>query len=304
MNQRPTVSVIIPCYNAELFVREAIDSVLNQSYANIEIIVVDDGSTDASRDVVNTYGSRVRYQFQQNAGAPAARNAGIRSARGEFLQFLDADDRILPAKIEKQLECFTEDSSLGVVYGPYYKMDTTGKHFDLVEGGAGSGDIFHNLLSWQYFIATHSCLIRTEAVRNVGYFDTSLKSTEDWDLWIRLAVKSRFKYLDMPLAEYRDVASSSSKNLDTVFETSLTVMEKNSHHHSECAACRRAVRLATSRIHRFYGVNQLRLSNLPAARKHFMIALKASPSAFCNRQTVLDSLSILKRSLLHRRSSG
>ena len=112
---RPTVSVVIPAYNAEAFVGDAIDSVLAQTFHDFEIIVVDDGSADGTRRVVTAYGDRVRFYQQEQAGASRARNRGIEEAHGEFIAFLDADDLWLPTKLEKQVQAFRNDPSLGLV---------------------------------------------------------------------------------------------------------------------------------------------------------------------------------------------
>ena len=124
--QKGLVSVVIPNYNYARFLPEAIDSVLAQTYGQIEIIVVDDGSTDDSREILDGYGDRVTVIFQQNAGVSAARNNGVSRSRGEYLAFLDADDAWLPAKIERQIAAFRGDEEIGLVHVGMVEIDGSG----------------------------------------------------------------------------------------------------------------------------------------------------------------------------------
>ena len=121
------VSVIIPAYNkAELTVK-TVESVLDQTYGNIEIIVVDDGSTDDTKERLTSYAGRIEYIYKENGGACAARNLGIKKARGEYLAFIDCDDIYLPRKIEKAVECFNENPRFGFVHTPVYFIDEKGR---------------------------------------------------------------------------------------------------------------------------------------------------------------------------------
>jgi glycosyltransferase involved in cell wall biosynthesis len=135
----PTVTVIIPTYNYGRFVADAIASVLAQTYAVFEIVVVDDGSTDETEEVVKTFGERVRYIKQQNAGVSAARNAGIEVSSGDLIAFLDADDTWLPEKIEKQVAKFAEDAEIGLVHCGMREFDDhTGETIELhLDGDEG-----------------------------------------------------------------------------------------------------------------------------------------------------------------------
>src|SRR5437773_9320352 len=124
--RKATVSVVIPNYNYAHFLREAIDSALAQTYKDIEVIVVDDGSTDASADVIASYDSRIHPVFSQNQGVAAARNRGVAESTGEYIAFLDADDAWLPTKIEKQVERFAADTALGLVHVGVEDIDGEG----------------------------------------------------------------------------------------------------------------------------------------------------------------------------------
>src|SRR5689334_8831893 len=123
----PTVSVIIPAFNQARFLAVAIDSVLQQTYRDVEIVVVDDGSTDETRDVAARFGDRVNYVHQDNTGLPGARNRGIRESSGEFLCFLDSDDFLHPEKIQRQVELLKEDPKLAFVYCDIITTDEAGQ---------------------------------------------------------------------------------------------------------------------------------------------------------------------------------
>src|SRR4028119_1061372 len=124
----PRVSVIIPVYNCDRYIQEAIESVLNQTYSDYEIIVVDDGSTDNTRSVLEPYFHRIHYIYQENQGASAARNRGLQEARGKFVAFLDADDFfLLPSKLAEQVACFEAQPRLGVVHSGWRMVNQQAK---------------------------------------------------------------------------------------------------------------------------------------------------------------------------------
>jgi glycosyltransferase involved in cell wall biosynthesis len=181
-----TVSVIIPAYNQSRYLGQAIRSVLAQTYVSLEIIVVDDGSTDDTREVAASFtDARVRYVHQANRGLSAARNTGIRHARGELLTFLDSDDLFLETKLETLVGALEKNPALGFVAGGAILIDERG---ELV------GEIFEeripaNLTDLLLGNPLHvgSVLLRREWQERAGFFDETLRSYEDWDMWLRLA---------------------------------------------------------------------------------------------------------------------
>ena len=206
MNNRDAkqpVTVVIPCYNYARFIREAVDSALAQTVAPQEVIVVDDGSTDQTPEVMATYASdpRVRYLRQENRGLSAARNAGIRAARGEFIALLDADDRWKPEKLSRQLAEFTEES-VGLVYCGREVFDEHGtQNLDPAdESKCGRA------LEW-LTVATLFCpssvILRRCCFLEQGGFDESLRKVEDREMWIRLAKHWRFRCVPDCLVEWR-----------------------------------------------------------------------------------------------------
>lgn len=194
----PQVSVVIPAYNAEMVIARAIDSVLVQDYSPLEIIVVNDGSTDRTAEIVRGYADRgVRLiDLAQNHGASGCRNEGIAAASGPFIAFLDADDEWLPGKITAQVAAFQRvpGCSLAVCDGEW--LDPDGTVVDTVLADAplsDDGDAWRMMLS-RSFIHT-SCVLTTKALlEKLGSFDTKLVVAEDWDLWIRLGLEGRYAF--------------------------------------------------------------------------------------------------------------
>ncbi len=201
---QPLVSIIIPSYNAEKYVREAVDSALAQTHKGTEVVVVDDGSTDNTREVLRPYteAGRIKYVHQANKGLAGARNAGIESSSGDYVAFLDADDIFLPDKVEEQVGALEANKDYGVCYSDLLHFDNSGKLYHH-RYKYPSGEIFEPLLHKQ-FINPLTVMARREIFEKYGYFDESLRRSEDWDMWLRLAHAGvKFYFLDKPLAKYR-----------------------------------------------------------------------------------------------------
>lgn len=204
------VSVIIPTYNRLEYVQAAIDSVLQQTYPNYEIIVIDDGSTDGTRDVIPLkYAGRINYYYQENHGRSAARNFGASLARGVYLAFLDSDDAWLPLKLQKQVAKFSTStaSEVAAVCSSVYFIDKFGNL--IYKKPIGRLPKLHNYQMQRFFNAPiilappSNMLIRKECFDKVGGFDNELSYGEDWDLIIRLRQHWHFLYVDEPLMCYR-----------------------------------------------------------------------------------------------------
>ncbi len=182
----PVISVIVPAYNQSRYLGAAIGSALAQTYADLEVIVVDDGSTDKTREVALGFvDSRVRYVFQENQGLSAARNTGIRHATGKFLTFLDSDDLFLPEKLSVLLGAFEKNQALGFVAGQAVLIDEQGRELGEIFDKGIPEDTSELLLGNPLHVG--SVLLRREWQAKVGFFDEALRSYEDWDLWLRLA---------------------------------------------------------------------------------------------------------------------
>jgi hypothetical protein len=199
----PRVSVLIPAYNQGRYLAMAIRSALEQTYSDIEVLVVDDGSTDETAAVARAFTDpRVSYVYQDNQGLSAARNTGIRRATGEFLTFLDADDLFLPEKLSLLLAAIDENPQWGFVAGQAVLIDENGKALGEVFDRGLPADRSELLLSNPLHVG--SVLLRRRWQQEVGYFDEMLRSYEDWDYWLRLArAGCPMGWVPRPVSQYR-----------------------------------------------------------------------------------------------------
>lgn len=221
--QKGLVTVVIPNYNYAHYLREAIDSVLAQTYEDIEIIVVDDGSSDDSREVLASFGDRLSTIYQRNQGVSAARNNGAEAGRGEFIAFLDADDIWLPEKVEKQVELFRNDPSLGLVHVGVDEIDAGGnlqlRRLEGIEGLVAS-DLL--MLKRETILGGGSGLMVPRGVfEEVGGFDTGLSTSADWDLGFRISSKNAVGFVPEILLKYRVHDSNMHGNVG-VMERDMT----------------------------------------------------------------------------------
>lgn len=185
----PVVCVIIPCYNAESWVGEAIQSALDQTYSPIEVIIIDDGSTDQSLEVIKSFGNEVRWETGRNRGAGAARNEGLRLATGEFVKFLDADDVLLGDAVEAQVSQTREISDeRTVVYGDVGSMDELGNSRSLRPHRPRADSEDQSLYLLENNILTSCPLHRKELLLRLGGFDARLPRAQEYDLHLRLAL--------------------------------------------------------------------------------------------------------------------
>jgi len=206
---RPRVSVILPTYNRASLLKYALDSVMSQDFRDLEIIVVDDGSSDKTAELVESYSRGVRYVYIEHSGLPSvARNAGLRLAQGEYVAFLDSDDQWLPGKVERQVEVLETHPAIGLVCSNALALEhgqTTPGRLYLRADQAGSGWVLEKLLT-DNFVITSTAMIRRSLLNRTGLFseDPLLCALEDYDLWLRIAAVAQIYYLLEPLAIYRD----------------------------------------------------------------------------------------------------
>lgn len=231
MKNGPLVSVVITCYNYGRYLEKCLKSVLDQTYGNIEIIVVDDGSTDNTPEVIAPFRElpNLRYVRQENSGQARAKNVGIRNSCGEFVAFLDADDLWCEDKLEKQMALFG-DRSVGVVYcraryldenSVSFEYDMTGRYLQPRRGMVTDWLVFDN------FVQFSSTMVRRECLNRFGLFDEGLKMGIDWDLWLRISTAYRFDYVGEPLFYYRmGHAGQMSRNLEERQRCSDRIMER------------------------------------------------------------------------------
>lgn len=208
----PLVSVIIPTYNRRDLVQLALDSVLAQAFTDFEIIVVDDGSTDDTNRALQRYGDRITYLWQENQGESAARNRGVRLARGSYVAFLDSDDLWMPDKLHKQLQTLGQNPSVGFAFCDAWLIDNNGVKLDIPPLGTG---LEREQLSLQHLMIENSVtaggstvVCRKSLLSQVGGFDEGIRFGEDWDLWLRLRVCTEFAFVPEPLACIRRHATT------------------------------------------------------------------------------------------------
>jgi glycosyltransferase involved in cell wall biosynthesis len=290
--KKPLVSVIIPTYNRAHYVTETIQSVLDQSYQDFEIIVVDDGSTDNTREVIASFKEpRLKYLFQENQGVCAARNNGINASEGEYIKFLDSDDVLLKNALEKQVQVLDGHPDVGLSHGRAYPMDERGhvfvvhkyKHKNIKTGVyQGINEISNFLRYGNYFNPTLT-IVRRSAIIEVGLFNPAFSSgSEDFELWVRLSKKYAVSYIAEPIAACRLHSSSISASRD------LDEMEKS--HNRIFESIFNDVTLGalfSSQRSKTYFYNNLRsalyaygLRKMKVSRKYLFKALKIHPHAF------------------------
>ncbi len=198
------VSVVIPTYNRAEYVAKAVDSVLAQTYSNIEVIVVNDGSNDNTEEVLASYGNKIRHIVQDNAGVSAARNTGIRGAIGDCLAFLDSDDLWVSDKIQKQVDLLVKNPKSCGIYSNVVFVDEAGC---IVSGGytpqeLGAEGLFKNILVGKGKCRLQTLLVRKECLEDIGEFDATLKhGWEDRDFILRLSAMHRLLSIDEPLTK-------------------------------------------------------------------------------------------------------
>jgi glycosyltransferase involved in cell wall biosynthesis len=224
---KPLITVIIPAYNAEKTVLTTIKSVLNQTYSNFELIVINDGSTDNTPDLINKIkDTRLKVHSFENAGLPSARNRGIRLAGGEFISFIDGDDLWAPDKLESQLQALERKPSAGVAYSWTLFIDDDGHLLKVLDPTYYEGDVYKHLLIRCFITSGSNVLIRKECIEKVGLFDPSLKSAADWEYWIRLAKMWPFALVPRYQILYRIHEGSMSHEVEFVQDDILRVIDR------------------------------------------------------------------------------
>ena len=202
--EQPLVSAVIPVYNGSNYLREAIDSVLNQTYPNIEILVIDDGSTDNTWDIIQSYGDKVRGFRKENGGVSSALNMGIKNMRGEWFAWLSHDDLWLPENIERKIEFILKNPGGGIYYGGYSYINP--KHENLY-GSNGCwyprGEDLQKMLRSGNYIHGITALVHRKCFQKVGLFDEHLRCTQDYEMWFRIAKEYSTYLLPTRLAQTR-----------------------------------------------------------------------------------------------------
>jgi hypothetical protein len=268
----PAVSVIIASYNVipEWF-SEAIESVFSQTYHDFETIVVDSSSDNTVAEIVEKYGNRMAYHYQEPKGPSAALNLGIRMSNGQYITFVDADDIWLPKKLELQVELFEKQPDLGLVYSDLYTIDAKGRIFGLVSKlGLNSTNKLEQLFVAGTLITKSTVMARRDCLESLGCFDETMLACEDYDMWLRMAARFKLGYIDIPLAKWRSHKgnwSLSKENWD--YELVLTDKMLKLYPHLERLKNKRL-----GRIYYGYGRHYFHNKSFYNARHYFKRAIQ------------------------------
>ena len=225
----PKISVIIPAYNAERTIRKTIQSVQTQTFTDFELIVINDGSQDRTLEILHSIkDERLKIFSYENGGLPAARNRGIERSTGEFISFIDADDLWTPDKLELQFLALQQNPEAGVAYSWVVCRFEQGESVFFVNASSPlfAGNVYPNLLLGNFIGNGSNILMRRQLIKSVGNFDTTLKSFEDWDFYLRLASILPFVVVPQRNIIYRKTSASMTSKAKIMEEQGLRLIEK------------------------------------------------------------------------------
>jgi len=249
----PTFDIIIPAYNAAKYLPTAIESVIAQTFEDWRILLVDDGSTDNTSEIISTFfqqlGPKLQYINQENSGLPAARNTAIRHSSAEFLALLDADDVWLPCRLSESLNSMRGRPQVGLSYGFVQRIDPQGAVIDTFANRQqhGEGRIAPYIYMRRVDLPCPTITFRKRCVDEVGLFDETLRATEDRDLWLRIALRYEVALVPHIIALYRTSPASMTTDPDRMLKAQLQFIEK----HFGAPGCGRlARRFALARIYK------------------------------------------------------
>ena len=235
MKERQMVSVVIPVYNGEKFINSVMDDITRQTYTNYEVIFVDDGSKDSTRQNIEMHQGdpRIKYFYKSNGGPAAARDYGIARAVGDYVAFLDADDKWMPEKLKKQVDLSEKYPSMGLTFTNSYYSDFETKRIDgtSLPPGLRKEDITKRVMVNGCFMLTSSVKVKRPVFNTVGCFDEDLWFAEDWDLFFRITNNFSADFIAEPLSDHRAIRGSLSgtrakKDIDRRIEQERIVVER------------------------------------------------------------------------------
>ena len=300
------ISVIVPAYNAEKTILSTLESIQQQTYQDLEIIVINDGSTDRTFDIVNNIeDSRIKIFNYPNGGISKARNRGIIQANGEYISFIDADDIWTIDKLEKQLAALENNLQASVAYSWVAVMLENPDNHEATAFFSGkkvtfTGNIFAPLLLENFIGNGSNILVKKEAIAEIGEFDSTVNSCEDWDYYLRLAAKYQFALVPEHQVIYRKTAGSISSKALTIENKGLRVIEK-----AYQAAPKHLQYLKNASLARFFIYcgqifidNSKNVSDIIEARKRFLKAIRLAPLSLFYKNTYILLFRIIRKQLL------
>lgn len=268
------ISIVIPTYNCSQHISSAIDSVLAQTYRNIEVIVVDDGSIDDTKSILKRYGSKIKYVFQSNSGPSAARNKGIKLSSGEFIAFLDADDVWVPNKLELQTQLMEQYRDIGLVGCGYYNIDSRGKIVSgpfIPKSFKNNSELVREIMV-RPVLNTPSVLVKKLCFEKVGLFDENLKGAEDWKMWIQIAKNFPIGFIEQPLLMIRMHGSNISDDVELMKSCALRVVRSDLYRGEHLLSMK-----AHSRVYTMAGIGYLEIGNRHLALANLLKAMVSYP---------------------------
>jgi GT2 family glycosyltransferase len=296
----PRVSVVIPAYNAANYIHSTVASVLAQTYHDYELIVVDDGSTDATREVLQVFGQQLKYIYQKNQERSAARNTGIRAASGELIAFLDSDDLWHPEKLERQVVALDEYPTAVLTYCQAAYMNHLGEPVSRFGNWIDRNDEAETVLadrSRELFVGDVVCgggstpMVRRIIIDRVGFFDLNLTYPEDWDYWARLSRIGPFVYIPEPLVRYRVYGWTKVLRIEaseSIVKQHLKIIARSATEWTGSAEeCTRLRSKATAAIHLRAALANYQLGNCAQGGLQLMLAIEADPS-LAERKRIID----------------
>lgn len=289
------VSILVPTYNCSKYLPKAIESALKQTYQDFEIIIINDGSTDNTADIVqqfvNNNPGKIKYIYQENKGLAVARNTGLDAASGEYIALLDADDCWLPHRLADGVKIMQANPDVGLVHGNITRISPTDEIIDtpIRETQYLNGHIFENIYLRKAHISCPTVLFRKECCKTAGVFDPELTrlGCEDRDLWLRIAKKYKFLYLDQVLSYYRVSDTSMSQNVEKMTKARLYVIDKYCPPNAQDKTLRNK---ALAKIYHDLGDYFLLKKNYSDARSQYGESLKYNVFRFWTWLNILKSI--------------
>jgi glycosyltransferase involved in cell wall biosynthesis len=298
-----TVDVIIPAFNAARYLPYAIESVISQIFEDWQIVLVDDGSTDNTTDVVAKFvdrcGPRIKYIKQENRGLPAARNAAIRASTSEYLALLDADDVWLPCRLSESVRVLAQRPNAGLSYGLIVRIDPEGQLGTTWLGNPkhAEGRIAPQIYTREVDLPCPTITFRRRCIDEVGMFDEGMRSTEDRDLWFRIALRYEVVFVPKVLAYYRVSPNSMSTDTKRMLQAQMQFIQK--HYGSEGCGLR-SRQIALARCHKQQADSSKMLGHASAALWSSLRALALYPISIDHFRTAGSLLINWIRSLARK----
>ncbi|EKE04171.1 MAG: glycosyl transferase family protein [uncultured bacterium] len=276
---QPKVSVIITTYNRADYLSYAIDSVLNQTFQDFELIIIDDGSTDETYDLVNRYqNERIRYHYQENRGQNPARNIGMELANGEYIAHLDSDDIWVSTKLEKQVNILRNNQNIGLVYCGTQLIDGLNNIIGTQPIIIHNGNVLDKLLMTNFLYNGSCAIFRKDCLEKVGFFDESFKRMTDWEFYLKFAIYYKFFGINEYLLQYRIHNETMSKDFNSYKTYGIKILEKIFNHKDIDPKYLKLKNRAIALRYRYMGRRYLENKLKEEAREGFFEALKTDPT--------------------------